>query len=286
MARIRTIKPQFFRSADVAELPSDACRITWVGLWTYCDDAGRGLDDARLVKGEIWPLHDRMTAKSVESHLVALASAPDPLICRYEIAGRRYLHVVNWKRHQKINRPQPSQLPACPHHDPSDPTHDLFTERSVNRNGSHTDHSRQEKEGNKERNWKKEGIASSVNTDTQDCEPHGGDDDGPVGQALRKLARQDYERRLREVPDRPVYDDLGWLRRAIQNRRIKHADQLSQLPANLDADAIVARLSKSSLHPQNRERLDCADCEGAGMIESPVGCFRCPSCNPGQVQTA
>lgn len=116
MARIRTIKPGFFRSQSVAELPSDACRITWAGMWTYCDDHGRGIDDARLVKGEIWALHDRITAKVVETHLAALASADD-MICRYETAGRRYLHVVKWSEHQRVNRPQPSQFPPCPTHE-------------------------------------------------------------------------------------------------------------------------------------------------------------------------
>ncbi|MGW8703324.1 hypothetical protein ACWGOK_41540, partial [Streptomyces eurythermus] len=30
---------------------------------------------------------------------------------------KRYLHVVTWHQHQKINRPSKSRLPACPHHD-------------------------------------------------------------------------------------------------------------------------------------------------------------------------
>lgn len=121
MARIRSIKPGFFRSASVAELSSDACRITWIGLWTYCDDYGRGIDDSRLVKGEIWALHDRVTAKVVEGHLVDLADSEDPMICRYEMGGRRYLHVVNWRLHQKINRPTPSVIPPCPKHELPDP---------------------------------------------------------------------------------------------------------------------------------------------------------------------
>lgn len=114
MARIRTIKPIFFRSHAVADLPSDACRLTWIGLWTYCDDHGRGLDDPRLVKGEIWPLYDRITAKVVETHLHELAKEPDPMICRYVVDGRKYLHVVNWHKHQRVNRPGPSLVPQCP----------------------------------------------------------------------------------------------------------------------------------------------------------------------------
>jgi hypothetical protein len=143
MARIRTIKPNFFRSHNVADLSTDACRITWAGLWTYCDDAGRGLDDARLVKGEIWPLHDRITAKVVEVHLTELADGDDPMICRYVIGAKRFLHVINWDKHQKINRPQPSRIDSCP-------IHDSFTESAVNAHDTRGERSREEKEQGKD----------------------------------------------------------------------------------------------------------------------------------------
>lgn len=40
MAKIRSIKPDFFTSEDVSALPLRA-RLTWIGLWTHCDDHGR-----------------------------------------------------------------------------------------------------------------------------------------------------------------------------------------------------------------------------------------------------
>jgi hypothetical protein len=40
MPRIRSIKPDFFKSEDVAALPLRA-RLLWIGLWTQCDDHGR-----------------------------------------------------------------------------------------------------------------------------------------------------------------------------------------------------------------------------------------------------
>lgn len=49
MARIRTIKPSFFRSEDVAALPLRA-RLLWIGLWTQCDDQGRTKDNKQLIK--------------------------------------------------------------------------------------------------------------------------------------------------------------------------------------------------------------------------------------------
>jgi hypothetical protein len=108
MARIRTIKPDFFSSLTIAALPLEA-RLTFIGLWTHVDDEGRCVDDARLVKAALWPLDDR-TAANVETDLQALSEAS--LITRYTVDGRAYLQVRGWDEHQRINRPTPSRLPT------------------------------------------------------------------------------------------------------------------------------------------------------------------------------
>jgi len=108
MARIRTIKPDFFRSDDVAQL-SYRARLTWVGLWTYVDDEGRGKDNARIIKGDLWPLEDDVTHKDVEKDLAELSKAGR--IRRYEVAGERYLLILKWTDHQRIAKPTASKLP-------------------------------------------------------------------------------------------------------------------------------------------------------------------------------
>lgn len=110
MARIRTIKPGFFRSEDVSALPLRA-RLTWVGLWTQCDDQGRTKDNAKLIKADVWPL-DPVSLADIEEDLETLAD--HGRIVRYEVAGKRYLEVVNWGDHQSINRPSPSKIPPPP----------------------------------------------------------------------------------------------------------------------------------------------------------------------------
>lgn len=109
MARIRTIKPSFFTSLTITELPLSA-RLTFIGLWTYADDEGRGVDDPRLVKAEVWPLDDDMTARKIDRDLARLAA--DGLIIRYQVGGRRFLQITNWGEHQRVNRPTPSKHPA------------------------------------------------------------------------------------------------------------------------------------------------------------------------------
>jgi hypothetical protein len=127
MARIRTIKPGFFRSEDVAALPLRA-RLLWVGLWTQCDDQGRTKDNPKLIKADVWPL-DPVTLADIEEDLITLAA--HGRIVRYEVDGRRYLEVVNWGDHQSINRPTPSKLPPPPNGSyPQVSTHGRLSEDS------------------------------------------------------------------------------------------------------------------------------------------------------------
>lgn len=122
MARIRSIKPSFFRSEDVSVLPLRA-RLTWIGLWTHCDDAGRTKDNARLIKGDIWPLDD-VSLRDIEEDLATLAA--HGRIVRYEVDGKRYLEIVNWGVHQSIQKPTPSRIPP-----PPEPQPDAHTPTSI-----------------------------------------------------------------------------------------------------------------------------------------------------------
>ena len=108
MARIRTIKPSFFCSDDVSALPLRA-RLTWIGLWTQCDDAGRTKDHPRLIKAAIWPL-DNVSLADIEEDLSILYS--QGRIVRYEVDNQRFLEITNWGDHQKIDRPSKSRIPA------------------------------------------------------------------------------------------------------------------------------------------------------------------------------
>jgi hypothetical protein len=106
MARIRTIKPEFFTSLSIADL-SPLTRLTFIGLWTHVDDAGRCIDDARLIKAAVSPLE--RTVAAIEADLVALTN--QGRVIRYEGDGKRLIQVANWTEHQYINRPRPSKFP-------------------------------------------------------------------------------------------------------------------------------------------------------------------------------
>jgi hypothetical protein len=133
MARMRTVKPGLRTSRVVASWPFEV-RYFWVLLWGYLDDKGRGLDIPKTIAGDCYPHDDRITPAVIGKWLTLMATTKiepdsDPPLCRYEVAGRRYIHCPNWKEHQRPNRPQPSVHPPCPvHPDPHDRRTEPFTE--------------------------------------------------------------------------------------------------------------------------------------------------------------
>lgn len=115
MARIRTIKPEAFISESLAAVTIAAER-TFFGLLTQADDHGRFRDQAAVIAGALWSLRPEHGALEVEDDLNQLDMAG--LVCRYEGPdGKRYLHIVTFSKHQKVNRPSGVRHPACPHHD-------------------------------------------------------------------------------------------------------------------------------------------------------------------------
>lgn len=111
MARIRTIKPEFFTSETIAALSTEA-RLTFIGLWTAADDHGRAVDNPRILKGALWPLDDDVTPTDVSLHIHSLAELG--LVERYEADGRRYLLICGWDEHQRMNRKSSPKHPAPP----------------------------------------------------------------------------------------------------------------------------------------------------------------------------
>lgn len=112
MARIRTLKPTFWSDEKIAMLPR-AIRLTFLGIISaMADDQGRARANPRLVCAAVYPLDEDMTPAEMSVHLDMLDETG--LIGLYEVAGERYLHIINWEKHQKINRPTDSQLPAPP----------------------------------------------------------------------------------------------------------------------------------------------------------------------------
>lgn len=100
MPRIRSIKPEFWTSEDVAEC-SPIARLLFIGLWTHSDDAGIHPAKPKRVKMEIFPA-DPFTSEEILEWIEELKQAT--LIEEYEVDGQTYWRVTGWS-HQKIERP-------------------------------------------------------------------------------------------------------------------------------------------------------------------------------------
>jgi hypothetical protein len=101
MARIRTVKPEFWVSEQIVECSTNA-RLLFIGLWNFCDDAGRHPASIRRIKMEVFP-GDAFSDEDVAGWVDELVASG--LLCHYESQGKCYLAVTGWDRHQKIEHP-------------------------------------------------------------------------------------------------------------------------------------------------------------------------------------
>lgn len=100
MARIRTIKPEFFRHESLYEAEqkfSLPLRIAFAGLWICCDREGRFRWKAKQLKLDILPF-DEIDFAEVLSALESIN-----MIIKYENNGEIYGYIPTWKKHQVIN---------------------------------------------------------------------------------------------------------------------------------------------------------------------------------------
>jgi len=110
MARIRTIKPTFWGSGDVARLSIEA-RLLAIGLVSMADDDGRFLASLAAISGYIFP-NDDLPPTKVKRWIGEVESVGFAVF--YEVDGIRYGVLPNYRKHQRISHPQKSPLPAPP----------------------------------------------------------------------------------------------------------------------------------------------------------------------------
>ena len=108
MARIRTIKPEFWTDEKVVELSAFA-RLLFIGIWNFCDDDGRMVYSPKRIKMQIFP------ADSVDCSELLGEIRRVSLIDVYTVDGIDYLRVVGFEKHQKIDKRSASKLPSPDH---------------------------------------------------------------------------------------------------------------------------------------------------------------------------
>jgi hypothetical protein len=110
MARIRTIKPEFFTSEDIFGL-TPLARLFYVSLWCEADREGRLEWKVGTLKARYLPA-DNCDINSLAQELIDMG-----LIVLYEVDGKKYAEIPTFVEHQIINnREAESKIPArVPH---------------------------------------------------------------------------------------------------------------------------------------------------------------------------
>lgn len=103
MARIRTIKPEFWVDDVMVELPP-LTRLLFIGIWNFVDDDGYIEAKAKRIKMQVFPADDF----APESSLKALVDAGRLIECSSDQGP--LLKVANWARHQRISHPTPTKF--------------------------------------------------------------------------------------------------------------------------------------------------------------------------------
>ena len=94
MARIRSIKPEYWTDEKIVHLPYEA-RLFYIGLWNFADDCGHVEDEPLRLKLQVLP-NDDVDAKSLIETLVSVG-----LLFRL----RGCLVIPNFRKHQRIDKP-------------------------------------------------------------------------------------------------------------------------------------------------------------------------------------
>ena len=121
MSRYRMIKPEFWEDTKLASLGSMS-RLFFIATWNFADDEGYLENDPKWLKAKALPYDDidiPDLIKEIEE------------IGRFEIKNG-IIKIVNFTKHQKINRPTPSELK---------PKFEAKNEDSVSDHGAFSEHS-------------------------------------------------------------------------------------------------------------------------------------------------
>jgi hypothetical protein len=121
MARIRTIKPEFWTDERLTECSLSA-RLMFIGMWNFADDNGNMGYSAKRIKMQVFPADNIETQPLIDELLT------HGVLSEYSVNGEKFLHIKGFSKHQVINRPSSTAIPKP-----------QFTEDSVSTHGALTD---------------------------------------------------------------------------------------------------------------------------------------------------
>lgn len=106
--RIRSLKPELPHDEGLARC-TIAARYLFVLLITQADDEGRLRAAPAWVRSTCFPYDEGLSAGFVADLLDELAE--HEMIRRWHVSDQRYMEIINFGKHQRIDKPRASQIP-------------------------------------------------------------------------------------------------------------------------------------------------------------------------------
>lgn len=105
--RIRTIKPELLEDEKTAGLEHDEWRV-FVSLFLVADDYGNCRAAPEFLEGQtMW---GKKPSRDFREILARLSDVS--LVILYRVRGQAYLHITNWEKHQKVDKPGKPRVPG------------------------------------------------------------------------------------------------------------------------------------------------------------------------------
>ncbi len=106
MARIRTIKPDFWRDESLSSISSEAALLA-IGLLNHADDEGYFNANPKLIESDVFPLRELSRSTTV---LLKELFGIGYIRMFKGSDNKQYGQIVNFEKHQVINKKVPSKI--------------------------------------------------------------------------------------------------------------------------------------------------------------------------------
>mgnify|MGYP000548734682 CR=1 FL=1 len=101
MARIRTIKPEFWEDEKIGKLPIP-CRLFFIGCWNFADDFGVIKGNAALLKSQIFPYDENLRVSEIKKWIDSLVDAR--MLVPIIHAEESYYFIRTFRSHQVLDK--------------------------------------------------------------------------------------------------------------------------------------------------------------------------------------
>lgn len=93
------IKPEFWSSESLMRVSRDS-RLTFIGLWNFCDDYGFCINSNRRMMGDIYPYDETVTEIKIKGWINELIE--QKLVIPVDYKGKHLFFIKGWGEHQTV----------------------------------------------------------------------------------------------------------------------------------------------------------------------------------------